>query len=45
MVPSLVIGGVLAEIDGERLLEIPLICLGVAWAAVGRATLAIRRPA
>lgn len=44
MVPSLVIGGVLSEID-ERLLEIPLICLGIAWAAVGWATLANRRPA
>ena len=44
MVPSLVIGGVLSEID-ERLLEVPLVCLAIAWAAVGWGTLANRPPA
>ena len=36
--PALAIGGVLSEID-ERLLEIPLVCLGVAWMALGCAQL------
>jgi hypothetical protein len=34
MVPALLIGGMLSELD-ERLLEIPLVCLGVAWVVVG----------
>ena len=34
MVPAVLVGGLLAELD-ERLLEIPLVCLGVAWMAVG----------
>lgn len=34
MVPALVLGGLLSEID-ERLLEIPLVLLGVAWGSVG----------
>lgn len=34
MVPALVVGGILAELD-ERLLEIPLVCLGLAWMLVG----------
>lgn len=37
-VPALLVGGVLAEVD-ERLLEIPLLCLGLAWMAVGLITL------
>ncbi len=37
MVPSLVVGGALSEID-ERLLEIPLVCLGLAWMVLGWAT-------
>jgi hypothetical protein len=38
MVPALVVGGILSELD-ERLLEIPLICLGLAWMVVGWAAL------
>jgi hypothetical protein len=38
MVPALVVGGILSELD-ERLLEIPLICLGLAWMLVGWAVL------
>jgi hypothetical protein len=38
MVPALVVGGMLSEID-ERLLEIPLVCLGIAWMTVGAAML------
>jgi len=38
MVPALVVGGMLSEID-ERLLEIPLVFLGMAWMAVGAAML------
>lgn len=34
MVPALVVGGILSELD-ERLLEIPLICLGLAWMVLG----------
>lgn len=37
-VPALLIGGVLAEIN-ERLLEIPLVCLALAWMLVGSVTL------
>lgn len=36
--PALAVGGALAEID-ERLLEIPLVCLGLAWMLVGWVTL------
>jgi hypothetical protein len=36
--PALMVGGVLAESD-ERLLEIPLVCLGLAWMLVGWVTL------
>ena len=36
--PALAVGGVLAEID-ERLLEIPLVCVGLAWMLVGWVTL------
>jgi hypothetical protein len=38
MLPALILGGLLAEID-ERLLELPLVCLGVGWMAVGWAVL------
>lgn len=34
MVPAVVVGGMLSELD-ERLLEIPLVCLGLAWMWVG----------
>ena len=34
MAPALVIGGILSELD-ERLLEIPLICLGLGWLVLG----------
>jgi hypothetical protein len=34
MVPALVVGGALSAID-ERLLELPLVCLGLGWMAVG----------
>ena len=44
MVPSLVVGGALAEID-ERLLEIPLVGLGITWVVVGWATLSNQQPA
>lgn len=37
-VPALLVGGALAEVD-ERLLEIPLLCLGLAWTSIGIATL------
>lgn len=36
--PALAVGGALAEID-ERLLEIPLVCIGLAWMLVGWVTL------
>ncbi len=36
--PALAVGGALAEID-ERLLEIPLVCVGLAWMLVGWVTL------
>ena len=36
--PALAVGGALAEID-EQLLEIPLVCVGVAWMLVGWVTL------
>ena len=36
--PALAVGGALAEID-ERLLEIPLVCLVLAWMLVGWVTL------
>ena len=42
MLPALLVGGALSAID-ERLLELPLVCLGVGWMAVGWAML--RRPA
>jgi len=42
MVPALVVGGMLSEID-ERLLEIPIVFLGMAWMTVGWAML--RQPA
>ena len=38
MIPALAVGGILSELD-ERLLEIPLICLGLAWTVVGWASL------
>jgi len=38
MVPALLVGGMLSEID-ERLLELSLICLGTAWMVVGWAAL------
>ena len=41
MVPALVVGGILSELD-ERLLEIPLTCLGLAWMVVGWAALSDR---
>jgi hypothetical protein len=34
LVPAFMVGGLLSEID-ERLLEIPLICVGIAWMSVG----------
>lgn len=37
-VPALLVGGVLAEVD-ERLLEIPMLGLGLAWLSIGVATL------
>lgn len=33
-VPALVVGGILSALD-ERLLEVPLVCLGLAWMVVG----------
>ncbi len=41
MVPALVVGGVLSRID-ERLLEIPLTGLGLAWMVVGWTTFSSR---
>jgi len=38
LVPAFLVGGLLSEID-ERLLEIPLICVGIAWMTVGWAGL------
>ncbi len=43
MLPAVFVGGMLSEID-ERLLEVPLICLGVAWMFVGWAVLELRDP-
>jgi hypothetical protein len=37
-VPALLVGGVLAEVD-ERLLEVPLLCLGLVWTSIGIRTL------
>jgi hypothetical protein len=37
-VPALLVGGALAEAD-ERLLEVPLLCLGLAWTSIGLMTL------
>jgi ABC-type uncharacterized transport system permease subunit len=34
-VPALLIGGLAAELIGERALEVPLVALGVAWIALG----------
>jgi hypothetical protein len=34
MLPALVVGGALSAVD-ERLLEIPLTCLGMAWMVLG----------
>ena len=42
--PALAVGGALAEID-ERLLEIPLVCVGLAWMLVGWLTLRHRQGA
>jgi len=42
LVPAVLVGGMLSEVD-ERLLEVPLTCLGVAWMTVGWALL--RQPA
>lgn len=42
LVPALLVGGVLAEVD-ERLLEVPLTCLGIAWMALGWAMIRLRR--
>lgn len=36
--PAIAVGGALADID-ERLLEIPLVCVGLAWMLVGWVTL------
>jgi hypothetical protein len=33
--PALLVGGLLAMVVGERALEIPIVVLGVAWAALG----------
>ena len=38
LVPAFLVGGVLSEI-AERLLEIPLVCVGIAWMTVGWAGL------
>lgn len=38
LVPAMLVGGVLSELD-ERLLEVPHICLGIAWMTVGLALL------
>lgn len=42
--PALAVGGALAAID-ERLLEIPLVCVGLAWMLVGWVTLRHRHGA
>lgn len=34
-IPALLIGGLLAELLGERALELPLVALGAAWIALG----------
>lgn len=34
-VPALLIGGLAAELIGERALEVPLVALGAAWIALG----------
>jgi hypothetical protein len=36
--PALAVGGALAEFD-ERLLEVPVVCVGLAWMSVGWVTL------
>ena len=38
MLPAVFVGGMLSEVD-ERLLELPLVCLGIAWMFVGWAVL------
>lgn len=40
-VPALLVGGILSELD-ERLLEVPLTCLGVAWIVLGLIALSDR---
>ena len=43
-VPALIVGGALSVID-ERLLEIPLTCIGLAWIVVGWAILSSQKDA
>jgi hypothetical protein len=38
-IPALLVGGLLAMVAGERALEIPIVVLGLAWAALGLALL------
>lgn len=33
--PALLVGGLVAEIFGERVLEVPLLALGIAWVVLG----------